>query len=363
MEPIIQPSGGTGLREAQAVAAALGRYVLTVVPQVNGLARPWRRAAEAIPDPVLRRHALATFDDERLNAEAAAVYSVLAPRRRRRTVVRLCVGFQLLYDYLDTLGEQPARDPLANGLRLHTALTAVFDETADADHWYSLQDQREDGGYLRALVANCRQAFASLPAADAVRPVARAAAQRCGEAQSHTHAAHLDGAARLSEWAATQPGSDGYRWWEVAAGGISSVSVHALFAAAADPRTTTADARRIDAAYFPSACALSSLLDSLVDRERDGEQEGFASISCYRDRASAADRLAVIAAAGAHGLRELPRGRGHLAILNGIAGFYLSVDEALTHWSKPVADAVTSELRPLVDPVLATMRLRRRMAA
>jgi tetraprenyl-beta-curcumene synthase len=361
MEPIIQPSGGTGLRETQAVAAALGRYVLTVVPQVNGLARPWRRAAEAIPDPVLRRHALATLDEERLNAEAAAVYSVLAPRRRRRTVVRLCVAFQLLYDYLDTLGEQPADDPLENGLRLHAALTAVFDGSADAERWYSLHTQRDDGGYLRALVASCRQAFSALPAADAVRPVARAAAERCGEAQSHTHAAHLDDALRLTVWAAGQPGGDGYRWWEVAAGGISSVAVHAQFAAAADPRTTTADARRIDAAYFPSACALSSLLDSLVDRDRD--HEGFASIACYADRTSAADRLAAIAAVSAQGLRELPRGRGHLAILNGIAGFYLSVDDALTHWSKPVAEAVERELRPLVDPVLTTMRLRRRLTA
>jgi len=362
MEPNDQLITGGGAREACALAAVLGRYALRTVPQARRDLRPWRDRAAEIPDPALRAHALATHDDERLNAEAAAVFAQLAPARARRAVVRLCVAFQLMYDYLDTLGEQPVADPLANGLQLHRALAAVFDDGDRAADWYALHPQRDDGGYLAALVACCRDAFDALPAAAAVRPVALRAARRCGEAQSHAHAAHLDDGARLAAWAAGQPGAAGNRWWEVAAGGISSIGVHALFAAAADPATTRAVAERVDAAYFPAACALSTLLDSLVDRERDAAHDGFASIACYPSSAAAAERCGAIAAASAAGLRRLPAAPRHMALLRGVAGYYLSDRGARTPWAAPVGDAIAAQLGPLIVPMRASLRLRRRLS-
>lgn len=360
METNHQLMGRCALREASAVASVLGRYALTVVPAARVQTRAWRQAAQAIPDPVLRALAGATHDEEKLNAEAAAVFALVAPRSRRRTVLRLCAAFQLMYDYLDTLGEQPCADPLANGVRLHGALAAVFD--ADArDDWYALHSRHDDGGYLRTLVTACRSAFDALPSADAVRPVARRAAIRCGDAQSLTHASDQAGG-RLTAWAQAQAGADTLRWWEIAAGGISSIAVLALFAAAADPRTTRTEAERIDAAYFPAACAFSSLLDSLVDRERDAGSGEFASIAAYSDDRAAAVGLAAIAHSSARDLRALRRGRVHLAILNGIAGYYLSANGAGTPSAAPVSAAVVTELRPLIGAVLTTMRLRRRFA-
>lgn len=355
MESTHQLIGRCTLREAHAVASILGRYALTVVPAARLRTRAWRRAAEAIPDPILRALAESTHHEEKLNAEAGAVFALLAPTGRRRAVMRLCIAFQLMYDYLDTLGEQPCADLLANGLQLHRALAAVFDADA-CDDWYAMHPRRDDGGYLLALVTACRRTFDALPSADAVRPVARRAAIRCGDAQSLTHASDD----RLTAWAQAQPGAGGLHWWEVAAGGISSIGVLALFAAAADQRTTRAEAERIDAAYFPSACAFSSLLDSLVDSEQDARSTGFRSIAAYPDDQTAAVRLGTITRDSARDLRTLRRGRAHLAILNGIAGYYLSASGAGSSSAAPVAAAVIAELRPLIDAVLPTMRLRRR---
>jgi tetraprenyl-beta-curcumene synthase len=361
MEPNNQLIMGGGAHEACALAAVLGRYALTTVPQARRLLRPWQARAATVPDPVLREHALATYRDEHLNAEAAAVFAQTAPRRARPAVVRLCVAFQLMYDYLDTLGEQPAADPHANGLQLHRALTAVFDDDDRAADWYALHARRDDGGYLAALVAACRRDFDALPSAAAVRPFALSAARRCGEAQSHAHAAHLDGGERLAGWAARQPGASGHRWWEIAAGGISSIGVHALFAAAADPRTSPAVAARVDAAYFPSACALSTLLDSLVDREHDAGQHGFATIACYPSSVVAAERCGAITAESAVALRRLPGAPRHMALLRGVAGYYLSDRGASTAWAAPVSAAIARQLGPLIVPTRASLRLRRRL--
>ena len=73
-------------------------------------------------------------------------------------------ALQIAIDYLDSLGEAPVDDPLADGLALHRAIDdAVSPDTPTGD-WYRHHPQREDGGYLAALVAACREEIAGLPA-------------------------------------------------------------------------------------------------------------------------------------------------------------------------------------------------------
>lgn len=69
--------------EGTAVLAALARYRGFVVPQVRRELAGWREAAALIPDPVLRERAMDALTGKAGNAEAAAVLSILAPRRSR----------------------------------------------------------------------------------------------------------------------------------------------------------------------------------------------------------------------------------------------------------------------------------------
>ncbi len=345
------------VRDGIEVAADLLAYRRTVLPTVRaGLGR-WEAAAAAIPDPVLREAALSSLREKGLNVEATAVFGILAPRRRRRTAVEAMTALQVAVDYLDTLGEQPADDPLANGLRLHGALAAALG--GESGDWYSLSAHRDDGGYLASLVAECRRLVAALPAAEPVLPAARRAAARCGEGQSHTHAAELGDREALRRWAETLPAPAGYTWWEVAAGASSSVSAHALIAAAADPGTTAAEAELIDAAYFPPVGALTVLLDDLVDREEDAASGAHNYVAYYRDAADAASRLALLTGRARAATRPLRRRRRHAAILTGVAGFYLSAPGAATEFVRPAAAALEEGLGPAVRPIVATMRRRR----
>src|SRR5580704_6458437 len=98
-------------------------YWLTIYPRARLEIRRWRRRAQGIPDLTLRAQALYKLTHERLNPEAAAFFAVLAPRRYRRLLVRLMVDFQIAYDYLDGINEQPTTAALRNGLQLHRALS------------------------------------------------------------------------------------------------------------------------------------------------------------------------------------------------------------------------------------------------
>jgi tetraprenyl-beta-curcumene synthase len=354
-----------GVRETVAVARALLVYRSSVVPGVRAGLRHWESVAERAPDPVLRRHALAALREKGQNVEATAVFAILAPRRTRPVAVAAMTALQIAVDYLDTLGEQPGADPLANGLALHGALVDALSPGEPAGDWYRLNPRRDDGGYLAGLVAACREAVTALPAAAAILPAARLAARRCGEGQSHTHAAERasgsaagDGPGALETWATALDAPPGCTWWELAAGASSSVAAHALIAAAADPRTTPTDADPIDAAYFPPIGALTVLLDDLVDRDEDLAAGAHNYTAYYEDAEEAAARLALLAHRARAATAPLRNRDRHRAILAGVAGFYLAAPGARSPYAEPAAEALLHVLGPPVRLIATFMRRR-----
>jgi tetraprenyl-beta-curcumene synthase len=342
-----------------AMLAALCVYQGGVLPTVREELANWRRLAQAIPDPVLRREALSALAEKAANAEATAVFATLAPRANRPAATRAMTALQIAIDYLDSLGESAGSDPLGDGLRLHGALSAAVDLEAGSADWYALHPQSDDGGYLDRLVAECRRHLRQLPSYHEVLPILRRAAARCGEGQSHTHAAAVGGSGQLEAWVTGREGSTSFHWWELAAGASSSVSAHALIAAAADPGSTGSEAEAIDAAYFPAIGALTVLLDDLVDRDLDVASGDHNYIDYYDDGEIAAERLASIVDRSRAAIATLRRHRRHAAILSGVVAFYLASPEMNSPFARPVRDRLLRSAGATVRPLAAFLRLRR----
>lgn len=335
-----------------AVARSLAVYRTAVLAVVARELAAWETRAATIPDDVLRT-AARTALAKRANVEATAVFATLAPRRRRRAVIRAGVALQVAVDYLDVLSERRDAGALADSRRLHRALPAALDPSHRAEDWYAHHPAGAgDGGYLDGLVATCRGAAAALPAAAAVLPVARRAASRCGEGQSLTHAAAVDGPAALEAWVAASGAPAELLWWEAAAGACSSVGTHALLALAASPGASTEDAECVAAAYDPWVGALTVLLDDLVDRDEDLGAGEHSYLSYYEDAAEAAARLDLIATGAAAALRKLPRARGHEAILAGVLAYYLG-----SRPDDPVATGIDAAREPAVRLLSTLLRL------
>jgi tetraprenyl-beta-curcumene synthase len=344
-----------------ALLAAAVSYWLTIYPRARLEIRRCRRQARQIPDPTLRSQALDKLTREYLNPEAAAFFAVLAPRRHRGPLVRLMVDFQIAYDYLDVINEQPVSASLRNGLQLHRALSDAVSWRRSCPDYYLYHPQNDDGGYLTNLIRTCRAALHSLPSTSVIEPVLLRAAERCGEGQSHNHAVLVEGDRQLIDWTVAQQERGEYLWWELAAAGISCLVLHALFAAAACA-TTLEEAEHIDMAYFPSVCAISALLDSLIDRPHDTTSTNHSFVGHYETSTPAAARFAAIASEARALASTLKDHRRHAIILAGIASFYLSAREAHTEFARPVATRTLDCLGPTIAPILAAMRLRRRSA-
>jgi hypothetical protein len=173
------------------------------------------------------------------------------------------------------------------------------------------------------------------------------------------HAVPTLGAGQLEEWARAETDGTGLGWRELAAGAASSVLVlHALIAAAADPRATPEHAAQIAATYL-STCVLLTLLDGLVDYERDANHDGSHALSylgLYENREGLSEVLRRTARRAASHARALPSGGHHVMILVGVVAYYSSAPGAESELAGPAIAQLRRELAPLVSPTRAIMR-------
>jgi tetraprenyl-beta-curcumene synthase len=351
-------------RQLAALLAVAARELLWVLPSVSREVSRWQERALRIPDPVLRADAVLTLRRERLNAEGAALFAIL-PRRRNPGLLRLLVAFQLLLDYLDTISERPAPDPLANGRQLHRALTDALDPAGPLSAWYREHPQREDGGYLRALVETCRSGCEALPGFELVRTdVARAA--RLGTVQVPNHDPLPERReAGLRAWVTRElPGEWNARWFELTAAASSSLWTLALLALASAPRLDAAAVAAAKAGYFPWICAASTLLDAFVDQPSDRAQGNHSYVEHYASWEEMVERLCEIVHRSALGARRLRNGERHALITTGMVAMYLSKASARSPELRPASREIlraAGSLPRLQLPIMRIMRAVQRL--
>jgi tetraprenyl-beta-curcumene synthase len=354
----------TGLDETQltiragaALVSANVRYWSGIAPQVRRELRRWSERAGAIPDPRLRAIATDKLRAEHFNAQVAATLATTVPRRHRDRAVQAIVALEVLYDYLDGLTETPATDPLRDRAHAYREFAAIFDEhppASDANE----KPYASDGGYAHALSSVARDAIATLPSASAVASAGRHAAERCAAAQVHVHATTQLGAGQLEQWARERAAIEQRRdWREYLAGAVASVlAVHALIAAAGNDAVSEAQAHAIDAVYL-SISALSTVLDSLIDYERDVRAGDPWLVRLHGDPSALGATLPDLAERAVEQVRRLPGNAHHLMTLSGVVAYYSSAPEARRGAARRSVPELHRELRPIVFPALAVMRI------
>jgi tetraprenyl-beta-curcumene synthase len=339
---------------ARGFALPAARYWLAVYPQVRRELADWRDRARLIADPELRRLALKTQRAKRGNLEGAAAFATFAPVARRAAIVRASIAFQALYDFADTLTEQPPNPDPGRARRLHSDLLAALPsgEGQCAD--------RRGGrrGYMASLVGACRGALAELPSFPAVYELVEVNTRRIVQYQTL-----IDRPAAFAAWAAGEtPAGSGLRWWETGAACGSSTAIFALIAAAGTPGLRPEEATAIERAYFPWIGALHTLLDSLIDQPDDLAGEQHSLIEHYRSSTVAAGRMGHIATEATRLAHALPGSTGHGLILAGMTSQYASSPRAFLPHARAARAAVLDAMGDLAAPTLAVFAARRLLA-
>lgn len=358
---------------AIAFARAVPGYWCSVHPLVRQELARQRRLASAISDPGLRRVALTALAVKRANVDGAAAFAAFVPRARRAAAVRAQVSFQMLYDYLDVLAEQPHGDPVRNSRQLHGALAAALDPKAALDSgasgggalaarggYYAHHPVSDDGGYLQGTVERCQAALSALPGYAAVRAPAARLGARIVVYQSFNVTDAPGPREALERWAGERtPAGSGLSWWETAAAAGSSLGLFALIAMAAQPRASAEEALAVEGAYFPWVGALHSLLDSLIDLPEDRASGQPALVEHYGSPAATVAGLERLAEESRRRAAALPHRDRHVLVLAAMASSYLADPRAQAPHARPARRAVLRALGGPATAAMAVMRVRR----
>ena len=348
------------IRRAATFADAACCYWLEIFPVARRELSHWRRRAEEIPEPGLRGEALLALQTKSGNAEGLAAFAALAPRARRRAVIRAAVAYQTILDYLDSVTERPAH-PYPDKLKLNGALEVAVDSSLSFDLYRRETARRGDREYLAALVQVCRESLRGLPSYAIAINTLRRRARAAAESQAMNHSLLLDTEEHeVARWAQTVAAASNLEgellWWEVVAAAASTPAFGALAALAAQPGASEGEFLAVDSAYFPWVNALNTLLDSLVDLDEDPAHQRH--IERYSSPQAAAERLAEITAGARARLCELAGARRHELILAAMGGYYLAQPAAWLGNRNVIGAAVLDALGPFARSTLSVHRLR-----
>jgi len=359
----------TVISDPMPLTAAQNKALLTSVIRelswslrgVSRLEAEWHARASAIPDLVLRETALRALDTKRGHADGAALFTVL-PRRRSSALLLAAASYQAILDFLDSAHEQAPTE--LNGRQLHLALVDAVDVERPTSDWYLHHPWKDDGGYLAWLVQSCRAACCLLSSYRTLRPLLLDEARR-GQVLALNHLVDAESRSdALRRWATTEgPMDDQLTWFEVTGAASSSLTVHLLLAAAAEPDSQREETLFTHSAYWPWISLGATMLDSYVDAAEDVRNGDHSYVAHYPSMEAAVERIAEIIGRSAANVRGLPNGHRHTVILACMIAMYLSKDSANTAEfrasTRKLIEAGGSLTRVLV-PVLRLWRIRYR---
>jgi tetraprenyl-beta-curcumene synthase len=302
----------------------MARVYRHVLPGVHRELREWRARAERIPDAELQRQALASMTTKQFHCEGGAVYAA-ANLPQKALLIRLIVAFQTISDYLDNLCDRSTSLDAADFRQLHQSMLDAVDPAAAPADYYAHRAEKEDGGYLRALVETCQSCLRRLPSYPLVQPDVRELVSLYADLQVYKHL-RLDcrEAALLAWWEPHREQYPDLRWNEFAAATGSTLGVFALFLAATRPALEPAAVARLRQAYFPSVCALHILLDYLIDQEEDRLGADLNFCSYYASPEETAERIGWMVGQARAVVRALPHPAFHRMIIDGLLALYLT---------------------------------------
>lgn len=300
------------------------RHLTAILPLVDRELLAWRRRAEAIPDPVLRHLALSSIDAKRFHCEGGSVFAAWEPRSAPE-IVRFIVALQTISDYLDNLCDRTESGRADDFRTLHEAMIdAVSLDRPVAGEYYRLHPRSEDGGYLEALVATCRDTLRRFPRFSGVAEEVLRLVGLYNDLQVYKHVSSVDPLPGLKAWFARHRERYPFlHWWEFAAASGSTLGVFALIAEAARPRPRE-DQQRLLAAYFPWVCGLHILLDYFIDQEEDRRERDVNLVSFYPDKKTMAARIGWMLGGSIRETAGLRDAAFHRTVIEGLLGLYLT---------------------------------------
>jgi tetraprenyl-beta-curcumene synthase len=336
------------IRHPETPFTLLRRSFRDVLPASARELKAWHERALEIPDPELQRQALMSLTTKRFHADGGTVYATAAASEYVHILVKLIVALQTISDYLDNLCDRSTSLDPADFRQIHLAMLDAVTLDGGVHDYYACRSEKNDGGYLSALVRTCQDQIAQLPGYPLVQSAVQWLVSLYCDLQVHKHVRVEEREPRLQNWyeqhkaihtSKADPGSRAgddaaapvlipeigdLTWYEFSAATGSTLGMFMLFLAASDDELTERDVDVILRAYFPWIGGLHILLDYFIDQEEDLAGGDLNFVAYYDSPERAYQRLNDFASRSLRALEDLPSPRFHRLVLQGLVGMYFS---------------------------------------
>jgi tetraprenyl-beta-curcumene synthase len=300
------------------------KIMLQVRPDVHRYLGEWKRQAENIPDPELRRQALMSIETKSFHCEGGAIYALLAGPHYHQAI-RFIIAYQTISDYLDNLCDRSTSLNPDDFRALHESMPHALTPGVYAAPYYRLRDEQNDGGYLSTLVKTCQDVLEKLPTYDKIAPALKELAGYYCNLQVHKHVRFDARVSRLKAWFDSHKEHlPEMRWYEFAACAGSTLGIFCLVANAFQRNCSDEMVRQVKDAYFPWVQGLHILLDYLVDQEEDRNGGDLNFCSYYPNHDEMTERLSYFYRQADLSISRLPNAKFHHMINRGLLGMYLA---------------------------------------
>ncbi len=297
------------------------RYVLPVVKREL---QEWQTFAQRINDAELKKQAMDSLIAKKFHCEGGAIYAS-ANLSMRHILIPLIVAFQTISDYLDNLCDRSTSlDPI-DFRRLHQSMLDAVQPDAVLQDYYEFHSEKDDNGYLVALVRRCQACIQRLPAYGIVQDSIKEFVHLYVDLQvyKHIHSEKREQELR-NWWEIHRHHHPDLAWNEFAAATGSTLGVFMLFQAASQAEGTLTLNQEIKDAYFPYVCGLHILLDYLIDQDEDERGGDLNFCVYYRSKDDMLSRITHIADKARERVMFLENPKFHLMIIEGLLALYLS---------------------------------------
>lgn len=298
------------------------KIFLQVRPHVHRYLRDWQMQASKIPDPELRKQALASIATKAFHCEGGSIYALLAGDNYRETI-RFIIAYQTISDYLDNLCDRSSSMDAEDFRLLHRAMRHALTPGATSDEYYRLRAEQNDGGYLTSLVRTCQDFLTNLPDYQKIAPYLHELSDSYCDLQVFKHVRKDDRLPLIKKW------FDGKKvtlppmgWHEFAACCGSTVGIFCIVAQASHRNSPSGSFKNMKDAYFPWVQGLHILLDYMIDQEEDFIGGDLNFCSYYKDRSEMIERLAHFYRQANFSISALPYAGFHRLINSGLLGIY-----------------------------------------
>jgi tetraprenyl-beta-curcumene synthase len=309
------------------------RVYRKVLPQVHKELAIWKRRAEAIPNNELRNQALASIEGKTFHCEGGAIMSLVALGNYHKAI-RFIVAYQTISDYLDNLCDRSTSlDPL-DFSSLHESMEDALSIDGVLRDYYRERVEKEDGGYLTALVQTCRNELKELSNYEAISDHLHELCRYYCDLQVHKHVVQHERVPRLKNWFNThREHFPEMQWFEFSACTGSTLGIFCLVSYALREDFKPEFAESIRDGYFPYIQGLHILLDYFIDQEEDREEGDLNFCFYYENEEALFKRMKHFLIHADYHTAKLPHKKFHQLINRGLLGIYLS-DEKVQQQKK-----------------------------